>query len=60
MKNYNVPNKHLNHDITIVLGPFGPHHSKMMCLKCKKFVKWTNSIEFNIYKEIRNGTYNKL
>lgn len=53
-------NKHLYHEIRMIKGPFGPHHSKVICIQCGKFVKWATMQEYNIYKEIENGTSNQL
>lgn len=58
MKNYNLPIKHIDHEIIVKLGPYGPHHSKIICVKCNKFVKWATEQEYIIYQEITNENDN--
>jgi len=37
---------HKGHKQEIVLGPFGPHAGKVVCVKCKgKFVRWATKAE---------------
>jgi len=40
-------NKHQLHPKQIVLGPFGPHAAKLICRRCKCWIKWIakNEIE---------------
>lgn len=60
MKNYNLPNNHLKHNIQIVKGIYGPHKYKMTCLTCNnKFVKWSTISEYKAYKEITNERNNR-
>jgi len=34
-------NKHLNHEMKVVDGPFfGKHAGKLMCVQCNKWVMW--------------------
>lgn len=43
---------HKNHPISIIQGPFGPHHAKMMCTMCKTFIKWATKKEVKTYKQL--------
>lgn len=52
--------KHINHELTYVEGPFGPHHGKFVCVICDQFIKWANREEIKTYKKIiKEGDKNK-
>lgn len=36
----NIQQKHKGHPKQTVYGDFGPHKAKMICMKCKCWVKW--------------------
>jgi hypothetical protein len=36
----NPQEKHKGHPKQIITGHFGPHRAKMICVKCKAWVKW--------------------
>jgi len=44
----------------IQIGNYGPHKGKMMCKLCNQFIKWANTEEINIYKEINHVKTNQL
>lgn len=39
--------KHTLHPKKLVLGPFGPHRAKLVCVKCGVWIKWIGQYELN-------------
>jgi hypothetical protein len=54
MAKYTPVQDHRGHPKTILLGPFGIHHAKMSCAKCKVFVKWLSKKDI---KTLEPGKY---
>lgn len=55
-----VIGKHLKHELTYVVGPFGPHRGKFVCVVCNQFIKWARHDEVQTYKKIvKKGNTNK-
>jgi len=52
MKKNKIIDKHLYHELKYVVGPYGPHNGKFICISCDKFIKWANRDEIKIYKKI--------
>lgn len=52
LNKYDPTIEHLHHDIIMMKGSYGPHHYKMTCKKCNKFIKWATKQEYKIYKEM--------
>lgn len=60
MKKNKIIDKHLYHELKYVVGPYGPHHGKFVCVVCDKFIKWASRDEIKIYKKIdQKRTRNK-
>jgi hypothetical protein len=55
MSKHNPIIKHLFHPIKLIDGPFGPHRAKIICKKCKQFVKWATEVEVKELKYERNN-----
>ena len=49
----NIIEKHKHHELKLVLGPFGPHYAKFVCVPCDTYVKWVSKHEAKIFTEIQ-------
>lgn len=48
--------KHLNHEVEVVAGPFGPHQAKLICKKCQKWIMWLPKNYEELLNEKRKNT----
>lgn len=55
-----IIDKHINHKLTYIKGPFGPHRGKFVCVPCNKFIKWAKSNEVKTYKKITENLETRI